>query len=158
MRMQFPSVFISVLITVALLCRCLKTRLHTFVLFFASVLLLSAVSLSHAAAPSGKFIQDRIGLGFWVDPPADEHMEEHYADIAKANFTFVIGVFGAATPTNVARQLAYCDKYGLKAVVSQAGLAPDKLPTNSSCWGYFLADEPGANAFAGLHQQVDSLH
>jgi hypothetical protein len=85
-------------------------------------------------------------------------MEEHYADIAKANFTFIIGVFGAASPTNVVRQLAYCDKYDLKAIVSQAGLATDKLPTNNSCWGYFLADEPGPGGFPGLRQQIEDIH
>ena len=124
-----------------------------------SLLLASSITSPAAPAPSpSRFIQDRIAIGFWVDPPADDHMDEHYADIAKANFTFVIGIFGAATPTNVARQLAYCDKYGLKAIVSQAGLPTDNLPTNSSCWGYFLADEPGAGAFAGLHQEVEAIH
>jgi len=86
------------------------------------------------------FVQDRIAIGFWVDPPADNQMEEHYKDIADANFTFVLSCFGATTPQAVQRELKLCEKFDLKAVVAMAGLSADKLPQSPNCWGYFGAD------------------
>ena len=68
-----------------------------------------------------------FAIGFWVDPPVDKEADAHYAEIAQANFTFLIGSFGASTATNVTRQLALSAKYGLKAIVSMAGLPPEKL-------------------------------
>src|SRR5437899_2265807 len=97
-----------------------------------------------------RFVQKEFAVGLWNDPPADSQMDAHYAEIAEANFTFLIGIFGASTPEGVARQLALCEKHGLGAIVSTAGQPPSQLPTNSACWGYFLADEPGPEAFAGL--------
>jgi hypothetical protein len=114
----------------------------------------------HAEPPvaNPRFIQDRFALGFWVDPPAGADMEERYAEIARANFTFTLGVFGATTSESIARQLAYSEKYGLKAVVSMAGLPAEKLPTNSACWGYYVADEPAPDSFPGLRNHVDAIH
>lgn len=110
------------------------------------------------AAGNDRFIQDRFAIGFWSDPPADKDMEARYSEIAQANFTFVIGVFGATSPPDIDRELAYCEKYGLKAIVSMAGRSPDQLPTNSACWGYFLADEPSPDSFPGLKNLVDAIH
>lgn len=110
-----------------------------------------------ALAAEPRFVQDRFALGFWVDPPADSQMDAHYAEIAQANFTFVIGMFGAATRETVARQLDLCAKYDLKAVVSMTGQPPEKVPDGPACWGYILADEPGPGAFPGLRQTVDAL-
>lgn len=104
-----------------------------------------------------RFTQDRFAIGFWVDPPARPDLDERYAEIAEANFTFIIGNFGASTPDAVARQLELCEKHGLKAIVSMAGQPPDKLPTNNACWGYFLADEPGAGAFSSLRKTTDAI-
>src|SRR6266704_2641370 len=102
--------------------------------------------------PNSRFVQDRFAIGFWVDPPADKDMEARYAEIAGANFTFTLGAFGATTSEAISRQLAYCEKYGLKALVSMAGLPAERLPTNSACWGYFVTDEPGLDAFPGLQK------
>src|SRR5947207_15992804 len=110
-----------------------------------------------AHAAESRFIQDRFGTGLWVDPPLDKQMDAHYAALAEANFTFIIGNFGASTPESVSQQLALCQKYDLKAIVSMAGQSPDKLPTNSACWGYFLADEPSPDSFPGLRKTVDAL-
>jgi hypothetical protein len=118
-------------------------------------LLLSAAD-GRAAEPA-RFVQDRFAIGFWVDPPADEKMDARYAEIAEANFTMVIGGFGAATPATVVRQLECCAKHDLKAVVSRAGLSADKLPTGPACWGYSIVDEPGAGAFAGIRTIVDEI-
>lgn len=107
--------------------------------------------------PSQRFLQDRFAIGFWVDPPLDAEADLHYAAIAAANFTFLIGNFGASTPENVTRQLLLSAKYGLKAIVSMAGLSPEKLPDDKACWGYVLADEPGPGAFPELRRTVDAL-
>jgi len=48
-----------------------------------------------------RFKQDRFAIGFWVDPPMDDRADERYAEIAEANFTLVIGGFGARTPEQV---------------------------------------------------------
>lgn len=102
-----------------------------------------------AAAQQG-FVQDRFAIGFWVDPPMDAQADARYKEIADANFTMVIGGFGANTPEKVQQQLELCEKYGLKALVAQAGLAPENLPESPACWGYTLRDEPSAADFADL--------
>jgi hypothetical protein len=116
------------------------------------------LSIASATTTSSRFVQDRFAIGFWVDPPSGDQMEARYKEIADANFTFALGVFGATTLTNMAQQLAYCEKYGLKAIVSQAGLPANQLPTNSVCWGYFLVDEPGPGSFPALKRDVDAIH
>src|SRR5256885_1904138 len=105
-----------------------KIRVAFFNLCLCALAILAA-SRGHAAET--RFVQDRFGTGLWVDPPLDKDMDAHYADLAEANFTFIIGNFGASTPDTVSQQLALCEKYGLKAIVSMAGQPPDKLPTDS---------------------------
>ena len=90
---------------------------------------------TNASAERAVFIQDRFAIGFWVDPPADENMDQHYADIAAANFTMVVGGFGAKTPETVAKQIDLCEKYDLKAVVDRARLTPAELPESRRCGG-----------------------
>ena len=104
-----------------------------------------------------RFTQDRFAIGFWVDPPASTDLDARYSEIAEANFTFIIGNFGASTSDTILRQLDLCEKYGLKAIVSMAGKTPDLLPTSNACWGYFLADEPGAGAFPDLRKSTDAI-
>jgi hypothetical protein len=111
----------------------------------------------NAPADPKRFIQDRFAIGFWVDPPADEDMEAHYADIAAANFTLAIGGFGARTPETVRGQIALCEEHGLKAIVSRAGLPPAQLPEGPSVWGYLVRDEPSATDFPGLREAVGEL-
>ena len=109
------------------------------------------------AADQERFVQDRFAIGFWVDPPADEKMDARYSEIAQANFTMVLGGFGASTPETVARQLELCEKYDLKAVVWIAGDEPGQLPQSPVCWGYKLRDEPNAKDFPGLRARVDAI-
>jgi hypothetical protein len=118
---------------------------------------LTMAFLCPARAGEQRFVQDRFGIGFWVDPPLDKQADARYAEIARANFTFIIGNFGASNPTNVARQLKLAARHGLKAIVSMAGLPPEKLPDNAACWGYVLADEPGPGAFPELRKTVDAI-
>ncbi|MBN2449955.1 MAG: beta-galactosidase, partial [Lentisphaeria bacterium] len=90
-------------------------------------------------------------------PPAGEGMAERYRDIAAANFTLVIGGFGARTPESVREQLRLCEANDLRAVVSRAGLKAEELPESPACWGYMLRDEPNAADFAALRRDVDAI-
>jgi hypothetical protein len=101
-----------------------------------------------------RFQQDRLAIGFWVDPPMDERADERYREIAEANFTLVIGGFGARTPTAVQRQLELCQKYGLNAIVPVHGYDAEQLPDGPACWGYKIRDEPSAGDFAGLREKI----
>jgi hypothetical protein len=116
-----------------------------------------ATAVDLAAAEPGRFGQDRFAISFWYDPPADKDMAAHYAEIARANFTVVLGTWGARTPEAVGRQLELCRKYDLKAIVARAGLAPDKLPADPACWGYMVKDEPNVKDFPALKAQVEAI-
>ncbi len=111
----------------------------------------------NASTESKKFVQDRFAIGFWVDPPADENMDRHYADIAAADFTMVIGGFGANTPETVQKQIELCEKYDLKAIVATAGLPPTQLPESPAVWGYGIRDEPNVSHFPGLQKTVAEI-
>ncbi|MCL5283623.1 MAG: hypothetical protein M1330_02790 [Armatimonadetes bacterium] len=119
-----------------------------------------------------RFKQDRFCISFWADPPADAHMDEHYAQIAAANFTVVMGGFGANTPETDRRQLDLCQKHGLKALVYLPGyedgaaygsskideiMQADRFPNHPACWGYMLHDEPNSSIFPSLRFMVDHL-
>ena len=115
------------------------------------------ISGEHASAEPHRFVQDRFAIGFWVDPPADANMDRHYADLAAANFTLVIGGFGAGSPEAVDRQIALCEAHDLRTLVSEAGRAPSELPENPVVWGYRLRDEPPLQEFPGLQKSVATL-
>jgi hypothetical protein len=78
-------------------------------------------------------------------------MEARYREIAEANFTLVLGGFGARAPEQVARQLALCEKHGLVALVADQGAE------GPACWGYMLRDEPNVRDFGALREAVDAL-
>lgn len=107
--------------------------------------------------PDARFVQDRFCISFWVDPPADENMDAHYRRIAEAHFTVVVGGFGARTPEQVERQLSLCEKYDLKAIVAGGEQPADTLPTGPACWGYKVRDEPSADEFPALAEQVAAI-
>ena len=123
----------------------------------AAVALAAFTHLYRATAADPRFVQDRLAVGLWVDPPAHQQTDARFAEIADANFTFLIGNFGATTPQAVSNQVRLCERHGLKTIVSMAGLPPDRLPNAPACWGYFLADEPGPGAFPDLRKSVDAL-
>jgi hypothetical protein len=84
-------------------------------------------------------------------------MDARYKEIADANFTMVIGGFGASTPDTVAKQLALCQKYNLRAVVAADISKPERMPNGAACWGYALRDEPSAKDFPALRAMVDKV-
>lgn len=110
-----------------------------------------------ASAETERFIQDRFAIGFWVDPPIGDDADLRYKEIADANFTTVIGGFGARTPETVKKQIALCEKYDLKAIVWRADLPPAHLPESPAVWGYMIRDEPSAKDFPELRKTVDDI-
>jgi len=110
-----------------------------------------------ASAQTERFVQDRFAIGFWVDPPIGDDADYRYKEIADANFTMVLGGFGARTPETVKKQIALCENYNLKAVVSRAGLPPDQLPESPAVWGYMVRDEPGVKDFSELRKTVEEI-
>jgi hypothetical protein len=113
---------------------------------------------SNLASDPARFVQDRLAIGFWVDPPVDGQMEARYQEAAEANFTFTLGNYHATTPEGIRRQLECSEKYGLKAIVYGINADPRQLPTNSACWGYLVSDEPGFDSFSGLSNTVYAIH
>jgi hypothetical protein len=102
-----------------------------------------------------RFHQDRFAIGFWVDPPADEKMDQRYREIADANFTIVIGGYGAERARKIQQQLDLCQQLGLKALVSVPGKDLAKLaPDHPALWGYSWYDEPGTGQFQQLTSDV----
>lgn len=114
---------------------------------------------THALAAAGthRFVQDRFGIGFWVAPQTDVDVEGRYAEIAEANFTFVIGLCGGKSPMPADQQLQLCEKYGLKALVTLGGSSFKDLPDGPAVWGYGVTDEPNASQFPDLRKTVDSI-
>jgi hypothetical protein len=111
--------------------------LSRFLSCLVAVALVATAQLCRAAATDPHFVQDRFAVGLWVDPPADQQTDARFAEIAYANFTFLIGNLGATTPAAVSNQIHLCEQYGLKTIISMAGLPPDRLPNDTACWGYF---------------------
>lgn len=110
-----------------------------------------------ASAASARFVQDRFAIGFWVAPRTDENLDARYAEIAGANFTFVIGLCGAERPVPASEQLALCEKHGLKAIIPVENRPLEQLPDGAACWGYGIVDEPDASRFPELRKTVDTL-
>ncbi len=123
----------------------------------AGILCTLLITIAQGQTPP-RFHQDRFAIGFWVDPPADDKMDERYAAIADAGFTLVLGGFGAQTPETIQRQLALCEKYGLKALTYPALKDFDYLPESPACWGYLVRDEPNTVDFPDLSAMVDKIH
>ena len=84
-------------------------------------------------------------------------MDQHYADISAANFTMVLGGFGAKIKETVPKQIDLCEKYDLKVVVDRAGWTPAELPESPVVWGYRIHDEPYAKDFPGLRDVVAEI-
>lgn len=123
----------------------------------AVAFVLACFAAVSTCAAEARFVQDRFAIGFWVAPQTDENLDSRYAEIAEANFTFVIGLCGAKNPPPAGEQLKLCEKHGLKALVHLDGLPLDKLPESPACWGYAIEDEPNASRFAALRNTVDTL-
>eukprot|EP00040_Diaphanoeca_grandis_P012985 m.65688 g.65688 ORF g.65688 m.65688 type:complete len:437 (+) comp23591_c0_seq1:48-1358(+) len=107
-----------------------------------------AIVLAIATNPTStvaQWKQDRYAISFWVDPVVPpSQFDAEYAIVANANFTVLLGGFGATDPANVQLQIAAATKAGLAAVPSICGGTCANL---SGAWGFQIADEPSASAF-----------
>lgn len=130
----------------------LSDRMH----FVRAGLLVVAAAANFCMGEVKKFQQDQFAIGFWVDPPADEKMDQRYREIAEANFTLVIGGFGAKENEDILRQIDLCRKYGLKLLAGTKSEL-DMFLGAPECWGAVLFDEPGVKNFPGLRREVSSL-
>lgn len=126
-------------------------------LAFTCCFVATACGAMASDVPAQRFVQDRFAIGFWVDPPADKNMEARYKEIAEANFTVVLGGFGANTLESVSRQVALCEQLDLKALVASRGVPADRLPTSPACWGYMVKDEPYVGEFPSLAERVAEI-
>lgn len=82
---------------------------------FASLLLASIL-------PADSFQQREFVISNWVDPivPAAD-FSSAYAAMAAANFTLIMGGFGAPTAELIAQQLKAAEENGLKVAIAGAG-------------------------------------
>lgn len=108
------------------------------------------LSVTGRAQEPKSFAQDRFAIGYWVGPQTSENLPERYREIAEANFTLVIG----SHEMDIAKQLALCREFGLKAIVDAAGMA---LPDDEVCWGFALRDEPSASQFPDLARRAEDV-
>ncbi|MBM3499226.1 MAG: hypothetical protein FJX74_11215 [Armatimonadetes bacterium] len=123
----------------------------------ATAILLCLGGVLTVTVNAQRFEQDRFAIGFWVDPPADDRMEERYREVAEANFTLFLGANASRTPETMQRCLELCEQYGMGALLWTGGLPPEQLPEGPACWGYALRDEPNAKDFPALRESVDAL-
>jgi hypothetical protein len=98
--------------------------------------------------------QDRFAIGFWVDPmvpPA--RFDAEYARIAAANFTILLGGYGATRPPEVKLQIAAARRAGLPAIPSFCGGACANL-SGPGVWGFQIIDEPQVPMFPAVAKLV----
>ena len=124
-------------------------------------------NFSAARTAASVFEQSRFLISFWVDPivPAAQFPFE-YARIARANFTAVMGGFGATDPTSVAAQVNACLGSGLECIPSSCETAADPGGSDScigtgrgnpALLGYQLADEPQEKDFPEIASWLESV-
>jgi hypothetical protein len=96
--------------------------------------------------------QDRFAIGGWVDPIVPpKRFDAEYARAAAANFTVLLGGFGATTPPTVRLQIEAARRAGLAAVPSICGGACANL---TGAWGFQIIDEPKVSQFTSVAKLV----
>jgi hypothetical protein len=84
---------------------------------------------------------------------------------AAANFTVLLGGFGATNPSAVKAQLLACEAAGLGAIPSACESGPESANSTSSCvsmqsdslWGFQMVDEPSEADFPAVKKWFDSV-
>ena len=100
--------------------------------------------------PSWK--QDRFAISFWVDPMVPpERFDAEYKRVAQANFTVLLGGFGAKDRDTVSKQIMIAAKNGLEAIPSICNGACVNI---SGAWGFQIADEPVVSQFDSVAKLV----
>jgi len=108
------------------------------------------------ASSAAAWVQPRMMVSMWYDPVVQSsEFYARYGEMAQANFTAVMGGFGALTVPRVQAQLAAAERAGLGVVA--AGRAGYAGYSSTAFWGYQIKDEPDAAEFAGLKTLSDSI-
>lgn len=104
------------------------------------------------AQPLTAWKQDRFAISFWVDPIVPPNrFDAEYRRVAEANFTVLLGGFGAKHRSTVTLQIAAAKKNDLKAVPNICNGACANI---SGAWGFQIADEPSVNQFESIAKLV----
>jgi len=128
-----------------------------------------------AAPPEPNWPPKTFPITFWCGPPEPFITTEQYRQISAAGFTVVMPPCeGEATTARNRKILDTARATGLKAIISdpRMPLAVTGNPmaaanlkaivkeykSHPALMGYFITDEPGADAFKGLAEVVEELH
>ena len=124
-------------------------------------------NFTDAAAAAAPFALPDFLISFWVDPIVPQaQFPLEYARLALANYTAVMGGFGATTPGAVAAQVAACAGAGLLCIPSscESAAAPGGSGScigvglnDSALLGYQLWDEPQAADFPAVAAWMASV-
>lgn len=119
------------------------------------LLLAGCATHSHAVAPeAARFSQGKFVASFWVTPPTDQ---SSYQELAGAGFNLVVG--GPNQPEEIRQQLDICEKVGLPAIVPVDKRSWENVvEDHPALAGYLWWDEPPANAFPKLAEDVAEMH
>ena len=124
--------------------------------------LLIASAAAYAYEPQWR--QPRLFVSFWYDPPVPPaDYPAVYKQIADANFTAILGGFGALTAAAVEAQLSAADALGLGVVAATNYGKPTALPISDyggahpSLWGYQVKDEPSVADFGAVAAYSDAI-
>ena len=112
-------------------------------------------------------------ISFWCGPPAEFVTDQHYQQIKDAGFTLIMpACAGGSTPQGNQKILDTALAAGLRAFLSDPRMprgVPDEATRQQvasiaaeykdhpAFAGYFIGDEPGADAFPALAQTVAAL-
>jgi hypothetical protein len=96
-------------------------------------------------------------VSFWVDPiVSTEKYPSRYAEVSAANFTTILGGFGALTADAVEAQIAAAAALNL-SVVAAGAAQPYSTNPSAALWGWQLKDEPTALDFPALANETAAL-
>ncbi|EDQ90438.1 uncharacterized protein MONBRDRAFT_7048 [Monosiga brevicollis MX1] len=110
--------------------------------------------LGLATLTSAQWRPPRLLLSFWVDPIVDpSQFVDEYARIQKANFTTILGGFGAKTESVIEQQISAAQANDLLVIPFGFDATQVSALSNSSSpalLGYQMKDEPTQADFADL--------
>src|SRR4051812_20746903 len=134
--------------------------------FLISMLVTLIVSTARAAE------QEQFEVSYWLGPPEKFTTLERYREIKDAGFTIAFPPLQVPSVEGNRKILDLCQQVGLKAMIADQRMAtsldvPDaraKLDAivkdygdHPALYGYFIVDEPSADAFAKLGEVVAYL-
>jgi len=134
--------------------------------------LLVALLLTLIVSPSRAADQDHFEVSYWLGPPEKYTTLDRYREIKDAGFTIASPPLHTPSVELNRKILDLCGEVGLKAMIADARMvtsldAPDargKLDaivsdygSHPALHGYFVVDEPSAEAFAKLAEVVAYL-